>query len=249
MLLYEHSQVPVISSSRSRGLVDLIATVRSVSARQIASLYIACTRCTLLALLCFCSRHCPFIVTRVSLSFAPISTFTNTADNCLCFCFLVLHLRPRLDSGSGVWGPQSLKCQSCKFAMFFQYRSRGWLRSNICAIFRCRHTSDSEISILNSSLYPEISLISVLVRGPALHRSDRERAVELPYCMSHLIGIPRSMCMDLKDSLTWLPFTTTLLSSKSADPPFNVMPTNLTTIPSCFFSRLNHPRNRCLRRL
>ena len=77
----------------------------------------------------------------------------------------VLHLRSRLDSGSGVWGPQSVEYQSCTFAMFLQYWSRDWLRSNICAIFCCRHPFDTEISILNSFLYPEVSCINVLCSG------------------------------------------------------------------------------------
>ena len=38
------------------------------------------------------------------------------------------------------------------------------------------------------------------VRGPAPNRSAKEFAVELSLCISTLIGVPRSMYMDLKDS-------------------------------------------------
>ena len=52
--------------------------------------------------------------------------------------------------------------------MLLQYRSRDWLRSNICAVLRCRHLLDTEISVLDSFSYPEIPRVTkCCVRCPA----------------------------------------------------------------------------------
>ena len=40
--------------------------------------------------------------------------------------------------------------------------SRDWLRSNICAVFRRKHFLDTEVSVLNSFLHPEVPRVNVL---------------------------------------------------------------------------------------
>ena len=54
-----------------------------------------------------------------------------------------------------------MECRSCKIAMLLWYWCRDWLRSHICTILHSRYPLDSEISILNSFLHPEMSCIDV----------------------------------------------------------------------------------------
>ena len=62
---------------------------------------------------------------KVLLSFALISMFTNITRKLFFFCFhllhLHLHLRRRLFSSSGVWGPRPAEYQYFKIAMLLQY--------------------------------------------------------------------------------------------------------------------------------
>ena len=104
-------------------------------------------------------------------------------------------------SYSGVWDPWSAEYHSCKLAVLL-YRSRDQLRSNICTVLRCWHLLDTEISILNSFLFPEASRVNVFrslsCSQPIRQRMCR-RAVTL-YLNLHWNS--RSMYMDLKDSPT-----------------------------------------------
>ena len=109
-----------------------------------------CSRSTL-AIVCFCAR--------VSRSAAPITRSI---------------IGPPPSSCSGVWDPWSVEYQSCKLAMLLWYYSRVWLRSNICAVLRCRDPLDTEVSVLNSFLYPTISCINVL-RSLSCSQSIRQR--------------------------------------------------------------------------
>ena len=142
-------------------------------------------------------------------AFASISVFTVNSDDCL-FLFGVLHLRLRLyptdvpSSCGGVWDPWSMEDQSCKLAMLLYYWSDDWVRSTI---FRCSNIFDTEVSILNSFLYPKISCIHVF-RSGSCNRFVKECGVDLSLCISTFIESPRSMYRDRKDKPTWPPFTT-----------------------------------------
>ena len=103
----------------------------------------------------------------------------------------------------------------------------------------------------------EIFRVSMcFVRGPAPNRSVTEFATKLSHYISNFIGIPKSMYTDLKDSPTWLSFTTAwnsllLLSSKLSSSAVYIQ----ISVCDCQFvqpipsSRLDLLRNRCPRRL
>ena len=116
--------------------------------------------------LCFCSHHGPFIVTiaqlfhqvKVSLSFNILFNVHDRCENCLLLslCLFI--------SISDVGSTQVVECgstanttpilQMCKVVVA---TIRVRLRSHIRTFFRCKYPFDSEISILNSMLYPEVS--------------------------------------------------------------------------------------------
>ena len=86
---------------------------------------------------------------QVSVSFSELQPFTRS----------IIGSSP--SSCSGVWDPWSVEYQSYTLAMLLKYCARDWLRSNICAVLRCRHHLDTEISVLHSFLYPKVPRVNV----------------------------------------------------------------------------------------
>ena len=161
------------------------------------------SRC-ILPLLCFSSVHREKCQTRPPFNgftqlCTSVSMFTMNADNCLflCSCLCVhvgslclyrvsvfisgLQSRHQIHHRHGQYpNPANLQC-CCST------EAETGFRSNICAVFCCRHFLDTEVSILNSFLYPKVPRVNVfrsLSCSQSIRQRIRRRAVTLYFNLS-----------------------------------------------------------------
>ena len=189
------------------------------------------------------SRHGPFIV-RCAQLFHRSNSFNQ-----------LLH-PSRLSQYILWWSVGSMVSRiPCKLAMLLSYRSRDWLRSNICTNFGCKHLLDTEISILNSFLYTQsfeyqcVSFVVLLLIDPSKNLPLNCHFALLPSLEfpDPCIWISRTVQLDLASPLRGTPLLPrSSLSSFEVWIQISLYGSHSAQLfLSYFLSSLGHQRNRC----